>query len=188
MIMQFQNLSIQLPIQTSRLLIRPFISQDLAGYLAFMLDPKSTEYLAFEDSQKTLEGATELFNFVCSSYESDQIIHAYAIALNHSNEYVGSCGFAPDQANCVEIYYSINSQYRRQGYAYEATKALLEVLKGNEWISEIRAYLAPQNTASLHLAQKLGMISKGKVVHPHSGLEGFLLSLNCKNDRNSERA
>ncbi|MEB3283641.1 MAG: GNAT family N-acetyltransferase [Lyngbya sp.] len=184
--MQLPNLSIPLPIPTARLIIRQFIPDDIAGYLAFMLDPQSTQYLAFQDSQKTPEGATELLNFVCSSYRSENPIHAYAIAFKDSDEYVGSCGFASEALNCVEIYYSINSQYRRQGYAYEATKALINALKSNPFISEIRAYSAPENQASLNLAQKLGMISKGQVVHPHSGLEGFLYVLNCKNERSSE--
>ncbi|MEL7039417.1 MAG: GNAT family N-acetyltransferase [Cyanobacteria bacterium J06592_8] len=166
-----------LPIYTEHLVIRRFIPEDLAAYLAFMLDPQSTQYLAFEDSQKTREGATELFNFVCSSYDSENVIHAYAIALNPSDQYIGSCGFSPHDENCIEIYYSINADYRQQGYAYEATKALIDTLKSNPLIAEIRAYSSPQNTASLHLAQKLGMTSQGLVVHPYSELEGLLYIL-----------
>ncbi|MDY7023311.1 MAG: GNAT family N-acetyltransferase [Cyanobacteriota bacterium] len=166
-----------LPIYTERLVIRRFIPEDLAAYLAFMLDPESTQYLAFEDSQKSQQGATELFNFVCSSYDSENIVHAYAIALNPSNQYIGSCGFSPHAENCIEIYYSINAEYRQQGYAYEATKALITGLKSNSLISEIRAYSSPQNTASLRLAQKLDMISEGQVIHPYSGLEGLLYVL-----------
>ena len=88
--MELDSLKITLPIRTERLIIRPFIPEDLSAYLEFMLDPESTQYLAFDEAQKTEKGATELFNFVMSSYDSENVVHAYAIALADSNQYVGS--------------------------------------------------------------------------------------------------
>lgn len=163
-----------LPIRTENLILRQFFPEDLKAYLEFMLDSESTQYLAFDQAQKTEKGATELFNFVMSSYDSENIVHAYAIALADSNQYVGSCGFAGDGANNIECYYSIHPKHRRQGYAYEAMRALFEVLQSIPSIAEIRAYCAPENTASMGLAEKLGFKRIGHVVHPHSGLEGIL--------------
>lgn len=172
---------ITLPILTERLRIRQFIPEDLPAYLAFMLDAESTKYLAFEAEQKTQAGATELFNFVISSYNKDSVIHAYAIALKDSNQYIGSCGFSPYKNTIFECYYTINTNYRRQGYGFEAMEALLTALKCSNEITEIRAYSHPENKASLKLAEKLGMEYKGEVIHAHSGLKGllYILQFNC---------
>ena len=163
-----------LPIRTERLLIRQFVPQDLSAYLEFMLDPESTQYLAFDADQKTKKGATDLFDIVISSYQSENRVHAYAIALADSNQYVGSCGFAADGSENVECYYSIHPKYGRKGYAYEAMIGLLEVLQSCPSIAEIRAYCAPENTASISLAEKLGFKRIGRAVHAHSGQEGIL--------------
>ncbi|MGB3238151.1 MAG: GNAT family N-acetyltransferase [Geitlerinemataceae cyanobacterium] len=169
-------MTISFPLHSPRLVIRRFIPQDLPAYLDFMLDEESTRYLVFEDEQKTKQGATELFDFVLSSYDSDNVIHAYAIALAESDEYVGSCGFSPYEPQIVECYYSINAPYRRRGYALEAMTALFEALRSSGELSEIRAYSSEENIASLHLAQKLGMDDRGIATHAHSGLTGRLYS------------
>jgi ribosomal-protein-alanine N-acetyltransferase len=168
---------IVLPILTERLMIRQFIPDDLPAYLEFMLDADSTKYLAFEPEQKTREGATELFNFVISSYHTDSVIHAYAIALKDSNQYIGSCGFSPYENTIFECYYTINSAYRLQGYGLEAMQALFTALKSSHEFTEIRAYSHPENKASLKLAEKLGMEYQGDSIHVHSGLKGVLYYL-----------
>jgi RimJ/RimL family protein N-acetyltransferase len=122
-----------------------------------MLDAESTQYLAFEAAQKTIEGATELFDFVLSSYNTDSVVHAYAIALKDSNQYIGSIGFSAYEDSIFECYYTINADYRRQGYGWEAMQALLAALKASHKITEIRAYSHPKNKPSLKLAEKLGM-------------------------------
>ncbi|NET66973.1 MAG: GNAT family N-acetyltransferase [Moorea sp. SIO1G6] len=170
---------IDLPIKTKRLVIRRFVTKDMPAYLELMLDPESTKYLAFDHEQKTRKGATELFNFVLSSYESDQVIHAYAIALANTDEYVGSCGFSPYQGSIVECYYTRNPQHQRQGYGFEAITALLKSLKASPSVTEIRAYSNQDNIASINLAKKLGMDYLGNSVHLQSGLEGVFYRIKC---------
>jgi RimJ/RimL family protein N-acetyltransferase len=168
---------IVLPILTERLIIRPFLPEDLSAYLEFMLDANLTQYLAFEPEQKTQQGATELFNFVRSSYKTDSVIHAYAIAMEDSNQYIGSCGFSPDENTIFECYYTINSQYQRQGYGFEVMKALLIALQSSGEVIEIRAYSHAENLASIKLAKKLGMEYQGEAIHTHSDLKGLLYGL-----------
>ncbi|AFY69595.1 GCN5-related N-acetyltransferase [Thalassoporum mexicanum PCC 7367] len=176
---------INLPIESDRLVIRKFIPADLEPYLEFMLDPDSTKYLAFEPEQKTSAGATDLFNYVVSSYAAEnpaEIIHAYAIALKQDDRYVGSCGFSPyEPPDIYECYYSINQADRHKGYAYEAMQALIRALANTQAINELRAYCAPANLASIKLAQKLGMSDRGSAKHMHSGLDGVMYAIQLTN-------
>lgn len=159
------------PLKTKRFVIRKFEPKDLGDFLDFMLDEESTKYLAFNDEQKTEEGAKTLFDFVCSSYKSENPVHAYAIAKKGSDRYVGSCGFAPYDDGIFECYYSINKSECGKGVATEVTKAMVEVLSKT---SEVRAYCHPENYSAHAVAKKAGFIPKGLSLHKNFGIEGEL--------------
>ena len=159
------------PLETQRFIIRWFVPEDLSAFLEFMLDDKSTQYLAFTEEQKTKAGAKALFEFVCSSYDSENPVCSYAIAEKSSDRYVGSCGFAPYDEGIYECYYSVNQPKRGQGIATEVTQAMAQVL--SETV-EIRAYCHPQNGAAHAVAKKAGFIPQGLSWHQHFGLEGEL--------------
>ena len=159
------------PLETERFVIRPFVPNDLSTFLAFMLDPASTQYLAFTEEQKTAEGAKALFEFVCSSYDSKNPVCSYAIAGKASDRYVGSCGFALYDEGIYECYYSVNQPERGQGIATEVTRAMAQVLSET---GEIRAYCHPQNSAAHAVAKKAGFIPQGLSWHQQFGLESEL--------------
>ena len=165
---------LQVPITTERLVIRRFQAGDLDAYLRFMLDPASTRYLAFEPEQTTPAGARALFEFVIAAYDSQDPIHAYAIADATDDSYVGSCGLAAYDDDIVEGYYCVNSEFRGQGYAVEATRGLLAAVSPD---LEVRAYCHPDNTAAHAVARRSGMSPAGMGRHRHSQLEGLMFVL-----------
>ena len=57
--------------------------------------------------------------------------------------------------------YSFKKRYQRQGYAFEAAQAMLEVMRKEFGVTEVRAELALGNQASLGLIQKLGFSQVG---------------------------
>lgn len=159
------------PLVTKRLIIRRLIAEDLVPFLGFMLNPKSTQYLVFEESQKTKEGAKMLFDYVCSAYDSEEPVHSYAIADQKSNRYLGSCGFAAYDAGIVECYYSVNAEHCGKGIATEATTAIASELSTDY---EVRAYCHPDNNAAHVVALNSGFQSKGISMHKIFGFEGML--------------
>lgn len=169
---------IEIPIQTERLTIRKFKSADLDPFLQFMLDPESIQFLIFEEEQKTEAGARELFDFVCSSYESEDPIHSYAIAETESDRYLGSCGFANSEPGAIECYYCVNREYRGRGIATEAMSALVGCLAGDR---EIRLYCHPENRAAHAVAEKCGFSSAGISMHDSFKREGILFKYPAPN-------
>ncbi|PPT05643.1 acetyltransferase (GNAT) family protein [Geitlerinema sp. FC II] len=161
----------KLPLETQKFIIRQFQPQDLTGFLAFMLDRESTEYLMFDEEQKTQDGATALFEAVCASYNSLDPICSYAIAEKQSNNYVGSCGFAPYDRGILECYYSINKERTGEGIATEIVKVLAETLSKD---AEVRAYCHPENFAAHAVAKKCGFMPMGIHKHKHFNAEGEL--------------
>ena len=159
------------PVETERFVIRKFQPKDFSGFLEFMLDDESTKYLAFGDEQKTDEGAQTLFDFVCSSYESESPVHSYAIAEQDSDRYVGSCGFAPYDEGIYECYYSVSKTERGKGVATEVTRAIAQVLSET---LEVRAYCHPENYAAHAVAKKAGFVPNGLNLHKNFRIEGKL--------------
>jgi len=159
-------------IVTERLIIRPFCQQDLEGYLDFMTNEEATRYLNFTAEQKTADGAKALFDFVVASYTSENPIFAYVIALQ-DNTFIGSCGISElDGPEIVECYYSLQPDHWRQGYATEATQALIRHCFEADSIKEVRAYMSPDNPASARVAEKVGMTYLGIQKHPLFENEG----------------
>jgi len=160
-------------IETPRLIIRPMKLKDLNSFLDFMLDKDSTRFLMFTDQQKTITGATELFNFVINSYNSDDPIHSYSIVLKNDT-YIGSCGLSKiqDLNNVYECYYSLLKNYTNHGYATEAMKSLIEYCFDHLEINEIRAYMHPDNPNSEAVAKRIGMNYDGIKRHPIFGNKG----------------
>jgi len=163
-------------IRSERVLIRPFGDEDLAGYLAFMTDAEATRYLLLEPEQKTQAGARALFDLVVQSYDTDEPIWALAITTE-ADGFIGSCGIAPVDGTIFECYFSLLPAHWGQGYATEAIRALLAYVFGNTPVTEIRAYMNPQNSNAPGVAERVGMHRKGPHVHPSFGNEGLLYAV-----------
>ena len=74
---------------------------------------------------------------------------------------IGRCGLQPiadenSPLGRIELGYLIAPEYRGKGYAYEACKAILEYAFKALRIEEVFAEIDLENTASVHLAEKLG--------------------------------
>lgn len=162
---------------TDRLIIRPFIIEDLEAYLTFMSDEECTRHLMITEDQRTVEGATELFNTVRESYASEQPVFAYAIAEQGSDRFLGSCGLTPIEGNEVlECYYSLLREHWGEGYATEATEALLEYAYDVIGANEVHAWMSSENERSLRLVRRLGFEDRGTQIHPLFGVEGRLFA------------
>lgn len=72
---------------------------------------------------------------------------------------IGDAGFMgpPDASGSVELGYSIVPAYRRQGYAVEAARALLEWALARPDVTRVGAECFPDNAASIRVLEKIGM-------------------------------
>lgn len=89
---------------------------------------------------------------------------------------VGRAGFhgPPDEAGMVEIGYSIDPLYRRQGHARAALRILLEVAASDPHVNVVRASVRPDNLASRALIDRHGFRVVGEQWDDEDGLEVIL--------------
>ena len=86
---------------------------------------------------------------------------------------VGRAGFhgPPDADGMVEVGYSIDPQFRRQGYARAALRALLARAEAEPDVRTFRATVAPDNVASRDLVLAHGLVEVGEQWDDEDGLE-----------------
>lgn len=76
---------------------------------------------------------------------------------------IGTAGFKgkPDENGSIEIGYGIDVAYRRQGYTYEAARALIEWGFAQPNVNQITADCLTTNLGSIRVLEKLGMTRTG---------------------------
>lgn len=86
---------------------------------------------------------------------------------------VGRAGFhgPPDESGMVEVGYSVDPVYRRQGYARAALSAMLERARIEDSVQVVRASIRPDNSASRALVAQFGFVEVGEQWDDEDGLE-----------------
>ena len=86
---------------------------------------------------------------------------------------VGRAGYhgPPDAAGMVEVGYSIDPRFRRQGYARAALRALIARAADDPGVRTFRATISPDNLASRDLVLAHGLVEVGEQWDDEDGLE-----------------
>lgn len=158
--------------ESNRILIREFTAEDIGQV---MREPEDTEADAVFYTPGLLESyIREQYGF----YECGM----WAVVRKSDGRLIGKAGITPAAGEaaeklCLELGYHIFTPYRRQGYAKEACRLILEYVE-REYMqedgsdsTEVRARTKPENTASACLLRSLGFCVYGKFPEP-SGEKG----------------
>jgi [ribosomal protein S5]-alanine N-acetyltransferase len=143
-------------IETSRLLIRHFEEQDFVDLYEFLSNPA---IYRFEPGEPVnLEKAGEL------AYKRSQNNDFWAVILRSANKLVGQLYFVqtdPKELMTWELGYIINPVFHNQGYASEASEALIRYGFEHFNIHRVMAHCNPENAASWRVLEKIGMKKEG---------------------------
>lgn len=147
-------------IETERLIIRPYIEEDLMECFELMQDKKLFTYKDME--VMTLDEFKGLFNWLIDSYNigfDGDFAYSFNILLKETGVHIGWVGLGglPSDKTKKEIFYLIGLKYQKKGYATEAAKAMLEYGFNTMDLNEIVAVCMKENTASEKTMQKIGL-------------------------------
>lgn len=86
---------------------------------------------------------------------------------------IGTIGFhgPPDDRGRLEIGYSVQERFRRQGFARETVRAMLDWAAREHGIRRFIASISPGNEASLALTRSFGFVRTGEQMDEIDGLE-----------------
>ena len=151
---------IPVPIETGRLLIRPFADEDVEPVMALFTDPVVMQYIS-------LRGKTvpELLDEYRRRYEERG--YTFWALCERDGPLVGDVGFGTyDATGDPELGYTLAPQAWGRGYAAEAGRACADALFAHLPHDRIVAMVDTRNERSLRTAERIGMHRVGEVEHP----------------------
>jgi RimJ/RimL family protein N-acetyltransferase len=148
-------------IETARLILRPFVADDLDEYHAQIYsDADVTRYLP-GGVPRPREGTQTVLEFAIQHGEAFGYT-LWAVIDKASLAFLGHCGLVTmDNGVEVELAYAFGKVFWGQGYASEAGRASLRYGFESAGLAQIIALAVPDNRASQRVMQKIGMHYQG---------------------------
>lgn len=143
-------------IETERLLMRPVTRDDLPTLLRFRADPEVSRYLGGPE-MSTPEFIARRLEFYLDCHER-RGFGMCALLRKPDAEMIGWSGIQPlEDSGEVEVGYGFARPFWGKGYATEAAAAFLRYGFETVGLPRIVAVASPENAASRHVMEKLGM-------------------------------
>ena len=145
-------------LTTERLILRPWLPEDLEPFARLNADPRVMEYfpstLSREESNQVAERREN--GFLKNGWGK------WAVSVPGVSDFIGYIGLARIEhpyhfAPAVEIGWRLAFDYWGRGYATEGAKAAIKYGFDKVGLSEIVAFTTVQNMRSRHIMAKLGM-------------------------------
>lgn len=143
-------------IETERLLLRPYVPEDLDLLAPILGDPIT---LRFWPEPKTRDEARAWIARSIASYAE----HGYgrwAVILKESGEQIGDVGIMYSSVNGRMVHdlgYILHHPWWGKGYAVEAARAAMDHGFGTLGLDALHANMAHDNDPSRRVAERLGM-------------------------------
>ncbi len=107
---------------------------------------------------RTVEGARDYIEKGPAASYTKNGFGLYLTALKASGEPIGICGLIKrDTLEDVDVGFAFLPAFRGQGYALEASTAVMAYGRGTLGLTRIVAITVPENLSSIRLLEKLGL-------------------------------
>jgi RimJ/RimL family protein N-acetyltransferase len=155
-----------LPVETDRLLLRQFRSDDLESLLAFHGDAESVRYVPYppRDRPTMARVLADKITNTTLSQPGDRL--ELAATLSSDGALIGDLLLAlrSVEHETLEVGYIFSRAYAGRGYATEAVRALLDLAFGPLGARRVIARVDARNAASLALLDRLGLRREAHLV------------------------
>lgn len=149
-------------IETPRLILRPFVTEDAPDLLEYLREPQVNCFacMKLNDLAEAKKAAQQ---------RAGQPEYCFAIVLKDGGKVIGEIEGHPESASpeetapadTVSPCWMLNRDYQGKGYAFEAAQAFFDYLFREKDIRRIYAYTEDYNLSCQHLCEKLGMRREG---------------------------
>ena len=171
------------PLETERLIIRPFTVDDLDDVHRLLdIDLHNADFgtegaMTRDDRQQWLQWTVMSYEELAKLFQPPY--GDRAVVLKETGQVIGACGYVPsfgpfgqlpafrsDAADSVAerlfvpefgLFYAFSPAFQRQGYATEAARALIDYAFGQLNLRRIVATTSYDNAGSIGVMRKLGM-------------------------------
>ena len=145
-------------LETSRLILRHQVPDDLDSLYALYTDPEVIRYIP--DAPRSLEETRRELEWHQNGHPRHPELGLWAAIHKQSGCFIGRCGLLPwtiEQREEVEVAYLFAKVYWGQGLGSEVAQALVAYGFGVLGLSRLVSLVSPENHASMKVASKAGM-------------------------------
>jgi RimJ/RimL family protein N-acetyltransferase len=151
-------------IETARLILRPWRSDDIAANTAMLSDPGTARFITPDGKTVTTEIGGWRNAAVISGHWALHGFGMFAVEEKLSRRYIGRVGpWSPSGWPGFEVGWGIDREYRGKGYAVEAARASIDWVFATFEIDEIIHCIDFTNAPSQAVARRLGARRDGEV-------------------------
>lgn len=149
--------------ETERLVMRPLREEDYKQWLEGFHNKLPSQNKYDDDKTDMSECTQEAFNDVVQKHQELAIkdeVYVFSLFRKKDNKNIGYVDFSTimrDEFQWGAIGYRLHNQFWRQGYGKEAVKEALHIAFKSLHFHRIEAHINLDNTASIHLAESVGM-------------------------------
>lgn len=147
------------PLETERLVIRPFEAGDLDAMQRIHGDPRVVQWL-YNEPRTPDEAREHLERKIAgTALVADDDWLSAAAAARDGGALVADLAMhlVSAEHRCVEIGYIVDPAYAGRGFATEASSALLRLAFDQFGMHRVIGRVEPRNTGSVRVLEKLGM-------------------------------
>lgn len=168
-------------LETPRLILRRFTSQDVDLLFELDRDPDVTRYTPSQGKPTDLDTIrTQILPYILSCYTRFPGYGFWAVLERSSVMFIGWLHFRPDreEVGAIELGYRLHRAAWGRGYATEGSRAL--IVRGFTQLDTQRvvATALVANQASIRVLEKVGLRLEGHFIHPGTQAEAVKYGLN----------
>jgi len=153
-------------LETERLRMNWLTEDDADLMLAIWNDPDFIRFVGDRGVRTLDEARVAMREGVLKLYREFGY-GPYRLTLHGSGEAMGICGlFKRDNLEYPDIGYGLLPAFCGSGFAFEAARAVTEHALEHMKLAELCAIVTPENTRSVHLLEKLGMVAGEQIRMP----------------------
>ncbi|TCP66522.1 GNAT family N-acetyltransferase [Baia soyae] len=144
-------------LETERLILRFQTLDDATFILELVNDPSWLKFIGDRGIRTIEDAKNHILNGPIRMYE-ELGLGFLLVERKEDHASIGICGLVKRASlDDIDVGFAFLPQYRGQGYAYEATTAVMSYGRGTLGLDRIVAITAQDNVHSIKLLEKLGM-------------------------------
>ena len=146
-----------LPLETERLLLRPFTTDDVPFILTLLNEPSFLQYIGDKKVRNLDDARQYLSNGPIASYERNGF-GLGLVELKETQTPIGMCGLLKrDELPDPDIGFAFLPDFWNKGFAFEAAAAVMKDAQERLKLGRILAIVNPDNYPSMKLLERLGL-------------------------------
>lgn len=152
-------------LETPRLTLRRFVPEDFDALYALYRDPEIRRY--FPDGTRTLEETKQELEWFRLGHPTHPELGLWATVERSSGDFLGRCGLLPweiEGQHEVELAFLIDKSRWGEGLATEAATGIVAYARNVLHLQRLICLITPGNSASIRVAQKVGMSFERELV------------------------